>query len=725
MRLISLSLCIAVFHIMTATGVATADTGRAHMSRTYGAIDLGSRGVKAFLFQFVREGEGPDASVVYKNEVLTKLVSGAEGDKLTAAGIEEATQATTKLLAELRAEAGKHNLPAVEYYVVGSSGVARFANHDELKTSVDRATHLAMTFVDVRQEAYDGILSGVPLARRESSVMVDLGGSNTKMACLQQGEPHTAELPFGSVTLREAAVKANADYAAGVADTLRDRVAPVYAEQARKAGCIADRQRLYWLGGAAWATATFSHPEAALYGYVNLSAADINGFLTQLRNSTWLQHEPQPRFAASVKPDQRQKIEAAQHASWKRVSETFSREDLLAGVSLMKMILDSHRAPTVFFVRNGSYIFGYALEKFREDSGGDQVAGDAPSYFAGIDLGSRGVKAYVYAFVNEAEGPDARTLFRDEINTKLVSSARDNRFTQAGIDEATTAVTTLYGEMKDFASKRGIEPIYYIVGSSGVAGFANHDDLKAAVERTTELRLEFVDVRAEGLYGLVSAIPAARRQDALHVDIGGSNTKIGCLIRDTYNPVEIPFGSLTLRKAVPAGQDYAAALPVFAKQQVSPKYDEARMNTPCLESRSRIYLSGGAAWATATFVHPEAAAWGYVPLTRSDVDAFARRLADGTWNRPPQFHFGAQVKPADRAAIQQRHAADRKKVEDTFSKEDLMAGVALIRLVLDKGNPAAKVWFVRNGNYLFGYALKQHEGDVRFGNESAVALSAP
>lgn len=684
-------------------------------SRYYGAIDLGSRGVKAFLYSFVREGEGPDARAVFKDEVNTKLVSGAQEGRLTPAGIAEATSAVTRLMTEMKAEAQKRNLRDVEYYVVGSSGVAQFPNHEELKSSVDKAAGIAMTFVDARQEAYYGLLSGVPKTRRDASVLIDIGSGNTKLACIEGGEVQSAEVPFGSVTLRTAGVKEDPDYQAGLTRVIDQQVRPILSAQT---GCVANRRRVYWIGGAAWATATYAHPETALWGFINISMKDTDSFLSQLRDNSWLQRRPQFSFATDVNPAARQTIQTAHLADRKRVSEVFSREDLLAGVSLMKAILQSHGpAPTVYFVRNGNYLFGYALEKYREDAEVSSTAPEpdvkGPTYFAGIDLGARGIKAYVYSFVREGEGTDARAVFKDEINTKLVSSADGNKFTARGINEATEAAAKLVGEMKAFAQTSRIAPRYYIVGSSGVARFENHDELKDSVERATGLQLEFVDVRREGYYGLVSAIPANRRQEALHVDIGSSNTKLGCMVRDLYNPEEIPYGSVTLRTAVPQGTDFLTGLQNVLVQ-VRANYNTARMNTPCLGSRSKVYFIGGASWATATFAHPETALWGYVPLTRRDVDVFFDHLADGTWNqKEPQFYFAHSVTAKQKDEIRKAHLVDRQSVQNVFSREDLLAGVSLIRTIVDSGNPSAKIWFVRNGNYLFGYALEKYK-DIRF-----------
>ena len=692
-------------------------------AQNFGAIDLGSRGVKAYLYSFVHEGEGIDARTVYKNNINTKLVSGAQGGKLTTAGISEATQAVVKLLAEMKADAAKRNLPKVEYYIIGSSGVAQFPNHDELKQMVDHETGLSMTFVDASQEGYYGLLSAIPKVRRPASVSVDIGSGNTKIACLKNDKTETSEIPFGSVTLRNAVLGKTAkdtEYTSALNTILAQQVRP------KVTGCSAERARIYWIGGAAWATATFTHPERALWGYVPLTRKDIDGFLKKLQDKTWNQGEPRFAFAPDVTPAQRSAATKAGTADRQKVMNVFSREDLLAGVSLMKTILEKHSTPaTLYFVRNGNYVYGYALEQFSGEGGKNSIAAasnDSISYFAGIDLGSRGVKAYMYSFVHEGEGVDARVIFKDKVNTKLVSGAKDKRFTPDGIEEAKSAVVKLVGEMRSVAQQKAINPRFYIVGSSGVAAFENRSDLKSAVDSATGYTMEFVDAKTEAMDSLLSAVPATRRQEGMVVDVGSGNTKMGCMTADVFNPVEIPYGTVTLRKSVPADNDYYTGLQESLKK-VASAYRVERMNTPCLGSRTRIYFVGGAPWATATFSRPEAALWGYVPLAKRDIDGFLKSLRNGKWNQEaPRYTFEARVSPAKQAAIKKANQSDRSSVQNVFSQEDLLAGVSLIRMILDNGNPSAHVFFVRNGNYLYGYALDKYK-DIKIGEDVAAANS--
>lgn len=79
---------------------------------------------------------------------------------------------------------------------------------------------------------------------------------------------------------------------------------------------------------------------------------------------------------------------------------------------------------------------------------------------------------------------------------------------------------------------------------------------------------------------------------------------------------------------------------------------------------------------------------------------------------------------AQRAAIQHKIDEDREKVMGTFSHEDLMAGVSILRTIVDKGNSSASAWFVRNGNYLFGHALKQYKDRIRFAEAAPAGVTA-
>lgn len=336
-------------------------------------------------------------------------------------------------------------------------------------------------------------------------------------------------------------------------------------------------------------------------------------------------------------------------------------------------------------------------------------------YYGGVDLGSKGAKAALFSFVRGPEGKDAKVLDGQVINTKLVSSMDHGQFTPAGIEDASNAVKRLVEGMKASATKRGLSGVeYFIVGSSGVAKGKNKDALAASVKEATDIDMDFVDVKREAYFTLLSSVPKHRRPKSMVLDVGSGNTKMGCLVGgmelDSFRSGEIPFGSVSLRKLatelsredIPAGVDQAI------KDKVGPAYDKESMDTPCLRNRERIYASGGAVWATATFTHPEHALNTFVVLRKADVEKFLAHLKDGSWNhRATYYPFPKDMPPARQAEIRARAEKDRADVQNVFAREDLIAGVSILKVVMDTSDSRALFQFVRDGNFLYGYAREK------------------
>jgi hypothetical protein len=334
----------------------------------------------------------------------------------------------------------------------------------------------------------------------------------------------------------------------------------------------------------------------------------------------------------------------------------------------------------------------------------------APSHFAAIDLGTKGIKAFLFKLVQVEGGVYGEPVFHADAVTTLASGAKDNHFADSSITDAASAVAKLVAEMKDYATAHGLSPAYYVVGSSGVAAFANHDALKAAVDRASGLSLQFIDATAEGREGLLSSVPPSRMGVGLHVDIGSGNTKIGCMVDGAYSSVEIPFGTVTLTQAVPANGDFVTKLHEFMKTTVEPEYTAAERKSPCLEGRTYIYFIGGSPWAATTFVHPEQTYCKFVPFTAHELADFSVHLEKGTWRQPPPPHLAQQCAAE---GDEPDPLKARQNVQDRFAQDNLTAGVSLMRLVLGRGNPNATALFARSGNYIYGYAL-EHYKDIRY-----------
>jgi hypothetical protein len=348
----------------------------------YGAVDLGSKGTKATLYSFEPEEDGDYPNAIFTKVINTKLVSSMADGKFTRDGIADAADAVKQVIDAMKAEAAKQNIDVAVYYVVGSSGVAKGTNKQELVDAVKAATGIDMDFVDAIQEGYYGLSSAIPLSYRPISMYVDVGSGNSKLGCMVgESDPKNfkgAEIPYGSVSGRNDALKRNPnDIVAGVYALIAD-INAAYEKQSRDIPCLRNRERIYWTGGAAWATATFTHPEKALSGWVMITKQDLDNFVAQLKSNTWNQKQPVFHFSKDVPTDPRKAAaKKAREAAIRKqalkdradVQNVFVREDLLSGVSIMRAIVNSSNpSAKIRFVRGGNYIYGYALEKFKNKS---------------------------------------------------------------------------------------------------------------------------------------------------------------------------------------------------------------------------------------------------------------------------------------------------------------------------------------------------------------------
>jgi len=342
-------------------------------------------------------------------------------------------------------------------------------------------------------------------------------------------------------------------------------------------------------------------------------------------------------------------------------------------------------------------------------------------YYGAVDLGSSGTKGYLYSFANEGGDPYPEVIpsASKTINTILVSSMKDGKFTEAGVAAAADAVKQVVEYMGAEAKRLHIKVgLYYVVGSSGVALGKNTGDLVKAVKAATGIDMDFVDVKNEGYFGMRSAVPKNKRDSSVYIDIGSGNTKLGCLVGDddikNFRSTEIKFGSKSGRnaglEANPA--DIFAGIRQVILQKVAPAYKKESMDIPCLANRPRIYWSGGAAWATATWMHPEWADDNWVVITKDDVNKFLAKLSTGTWNQELVYHWERRPKGMTakmQKSIKDKAEKDRKDVLDIFAREDVYAGVSIMKAVLEASDPKAHLQFVRTGNFIYGYALQRYK----------------
>jgi hypothetical protein len=162
------------------------------------------------------------------------------------------------------------------------------------------------------------------------------------------------------------------------------------------------------------------------------------------------------------------------------------------------------------------------------------------------------------------------------------------------------------------------------------------------------------------------------------MDIGSGNTKGGYIASDGRPVIfSVPLGSVTfanrVTKDVPGKPFAEAADRLRPKLLEAPLAEQAAAN-PDLSTRNVVIIVGGAAYALATLMHPEAVLKDRVNLSTADIAEYARQLRAGPGLPKPDL---AAIKDE---ALEVRKAAEEeiKSVGDTFTREQLIAGAEIL-----------------------------------------------
>src|SRR5439155_21410913 len=138
-------------------------------------------------------------------------------------------------------------------------------------------------------------------------------------------------VPVGTVTFtnKVKAAAAGAPFAEAAAKLSTTEVVGPLTEQAARNPGLLDPKTVYLTGGICWAVATYTHPELADRGLVPVTAADIDRFIARMAKADGL---PDVDLAGVAD----KKVKALAAADAKRIRESFTTENLIAGATVLK-----------------------------------------------------------------------------------------------------------------------------------------------------------------------------------------------------------------------------------------------------------------------------------------------------------------------------------------------------------------------------------------------------
>jgi hypothetical protein len=330
--------------------------------------------------------------------------------------------------------------------------------------------------------------------------------------------------------------------------------------------------------------------------------------------------------------------------------------------------------------------------------------------YCAVEIGAKGVKGRVYVFGGTVQKnmPWLEPKFAKEINTNLVAGMEGKRYSGPGVAEAAAATATLMAEMK--AQQPGCRP--FIVASSGAGKGENRDELaKAVVEKTGIDAFEFITAEQEGRFAFFGSVPRRLWDSTTLVDIGSGNSKLGAVQGKDFRFIEIPFGAVTLTNRTTANSaDFAQGAGSVLDAEARADFRKASSRYPIILNRRNTVLIGGTIWASVTYMLPDKGRRNFVKLTEKDLAEFRAALKNGKWtqNKPSPWVGGG---------VRAVFAEDSQKVLETFTRENLIAGHAVLEMYLDSRAMEGPIYFARAGNWIFGYVQEKFAQDI-WGNEN-------
>src|SRR5687767_4022506 len=344
--------------------------------------------------------------------------------------------------------------------------------------------------------------------------------------------------------------------------------------------------------------------------------------------------------------------------------------------------------------------------------------------YAGIEVGSKGVKLSVVEIGNNAKTSGAFFVLKDtSVNTDFIS------FSQPTSEATLNGLSDLY----DVALKRYKIPAKRIhtVVSSGVKTQAEKENksdqihnlissFRSRIEEPERV-VEVVDVLQEARLSHLGIIPDPKRYNTFLIDIGSGNTKGGYFpygnTKDFYL-FQLTWGTKSTANAVEKRMEEDKSLENYNKQlyRVLAGAENSEIIYAVNVSGGyplgdNIAFSGGIAWSVATLMHPELLDNSIVAVTYEEVLKFSEKLYRNHASLGETILVNTIKDPnVDKTAA----AKEIKRVHQVFDQRSLMAGTGLLMKIMRqfKSIYETKQFFlIKNGQvgWISAY-VDQHTG---------------
>ncbi|MEA5459225.1 tetratricopeptide repeat protein [Arcicella sp. LKC2W] len=341
---------------------------------------------------------------------------------------------------------------------------------------------------------------------------------------------------------------------------------------------------------------------------------------------------------------------------------------------------------------------------------------DTEELFAGIDIGSKGVKLSIIGVsVSPKKGLTYNLRKSMSINTE------PSALSAASIKETAAAVRDLI----DTATVKNsvVSDRLFVVMSSGLKQATDkapgkEAELVAAIRdavKNPSLKVDVVSFEDEAKYGALAMIVPELHLSSSIMDIGGGNVKGGYLLnRSKFEAVNFPYGTKAFGKIVKTkypDADIKGYIAGVDNEIVAVREEMAiEMNRRVgLKNRKNVYLLGGIAFVMNTLLHPERAAiiGRPVEVSLDDVKKF-RQMSVSNYEELINPDFGKIADPI----VKQIAEEDVKLITTKlYNNQDIIAGATILETVMKeyaRDGVQKRFYFIKGGDvaWISGYIFK-------------------
>lgn len=328
-------------------------------------------------------------------------------------------------------------------------------------------------------------------------------------------------------------------------------------------------------------------------------------------------------------------------------------------------------------------------------------AASAGQRYGLIEIGAKGVKAYSFDLdrvIHDAtcsQGGEENDAYLKCLDPQTLESKNVNPISDSDFQDTTKAVEQLASDL----GAKGIaaDHLYTVISSSMAKDEVRADQLVGRLKSDKALGLKHpidkINADQEATFGLRGALAILpdnvrklRAGQAALVDMGGGNVKGAYANIDGSDVTfDVGFGTNNSAAAIEKarGTDtFGQAADKWRKAVFVPALRPQLERKQGVTNRNRVYLIGGIVWALVTMTHPEDKRT-FFPLDPASIDDLITK---------------ASAKDSDLCSDEHKKTVGIAKVCDTFSLNQMVAGLQLLKAISEELNfVAAKkhVFFFR------------------------------